>query len=204
MRTGRRRVVTTLGMVLGIALLAGLVAAVVGRPSSPAGPVYTVAQVRAGLARQPGAWAGRTLLVRGSAAETFWATGPTSGQGHLCDPRFFGGHPQLCSLVRANGATVYLTLMDDSVQLDPTHPLFIRQQATTMSLNLAVQPIAPSPLIALVRRVAPLARFLPMQGQVPGGVSHLYRIRLQPAGSAPCARPAAFNCTTGVLVDAQP
>ncbi len=204
MGTGRRRAVATLGAVLGMALLAGLVAAVVGRPSSPAGPVYTVAQVRAGLARQPSAWAGRTVLVRGVAFESFWATGPMSGEGHPCDPRFFGGHPQLCPLVRANGATVYLTLMDDSVQFDPRHPFFTIQQATRMTLNLAVQPIAPTPLIALVRRVPPLVRFLPMQGQVPGGVSHLYRIRLQPAGSAPCARPAAFNCATGVLVDAQP
>ena len=204
MRMDRRRAVVALGVVLGTALLAGLVVAVVGRPSSLAGPVYTVAQVRVGLTRQPGAWAGRTLLVRGSAAQTFWATGPTSGEGHLCDPRFFGGHPQLCPLVKANGATVYLTLMDDSVQLDPGHPFFITQQATRMTLNLAVQPIAPTPLIALVRRVAPLARFLPMQGQVPGGVSHLYRIRLRPAGFTPCVRPFAFDCTTGVLVDAQP
>ncbi len=202
MRTGGRRAAATLGVVLGMALLAGLIAAVAGRPSS--GPVYTVAEVRAGLARQPAAWAGRTLLVRGSAAETFWATGPTSGEGHLCDPRFFGGHPQFCPLATPNGATVYLTLLDDSVHLNLRHPAFMLQQATMMALNLAVQPVAPNPLIALARRLPPFARFLPMQGQVPGGVSHLYRIRLQSAGSARCGRPSWFDCTTGVLVDAQP
>ncbi len=206
MRTGRRRAAATLGVVLGMALLAGLVATVVGRPSSPAGPVYTVAQVRAGLARQPAAWAGRTLLVRGSAAASFWASGPTTGQGHLCDPRFYGGRPQSCPLAAPHGATVYLTLMDDSVQLDPRRPFFILQQAKMTALNLAVQPVAPNPLIALARRLPPLARFLPIQGQVPGGVPHLYRIRLQPAGSARCARPSSssFTCATGVLVDAQP
>jgi len=207
MRTGRRRAITTLGMVLGLALLAGLVAAVVGRPSSPAGPVYTVAQVRAGLARQPAAWAGRTLLVRGSATQTLWPIESTpSGayEYHLCDPRFFGGGPQFCPLARPNGATVYLTLLDDSVQLNPRYPGFILLQAKMMALNLAVQPVAPNPLIALARRLPPLARFLPMQGQVPGGVSHLYRIRLQSAGSARCAQPSAFDCATGVLVDAQP
>jgi len=124
MRTDRRRAAAGLGMVLGMASLAGVVMSVVvvGHPSSHAGPVYTVAQVRAGLTRQPSAWAGRTVLVRGVAFESFWATGPMSGEGHPCDPRFFGGHPQLCPLVRANGATVYLTLMDDSVQFDPRHP----------------------------------------------------------------------------------
>ncbi len=207
MRTGRRRAVTTLGMVLGIALLAGLVAAVVGRPSSPAGPVYTVAQVRAGLARQPAAWAGRTLLVRGSATQTLWAIGSTTRRAyefHLCDARFFGGHPQFCQLARPNEAIVYLTLIDDSVQLNPRYPHFILQQAKMMALNLAVQPVAPNPLVALARRLPPLARFLPMQGQVPGGMSHLYRIRLQSAGSARCAQPSSFDCTAGVLVDAQP
>ena len=207
MRTGRRRAITTLGMVLGMALLAGLVAAVVGRPSSPAGPVYTVAQVRAGLARQPTAWAGRTVLVRGNATQTLWAIGSTTSgsyEVHLCDPRFFGGHPQFCPLAGPNGGTVYLTLIDTSVQLNLRHPVFILQQAKMMALNLAVQPVAPNPLIALARRLPPLARFLPMQGQVPGGVSHLYRIRLQSAGSARCAQPSAFDCATGVLVDAQP
>jgi len=43
----RRRgpIAVALGVVLGLALLAGLVAVVVERPSSPDGPVYTVAQV---------------------------------------------------------------------------------------------------------------------------------------------------------------
>jgi len=205
MRTGGRRAAATLGVVLGVALLAGLVAAVAGRPSS--GPVYTVAEVRAGLARQPAAWAGRTLLVRGSATQTLWAIGSTTSgayEFHLCDPRFFGGHPQFCPLAGPNGGTVYLTLLDDSVQLNPRYPAFILQQAKMMAVNLAVQPVAPNPLIALARRLPPLARFLPMQGQVPGGVSHLYRIRLQSVGSARCAYPSSFDCATGVLVDAQP
>jgi len=189
-------------LALGVVLAAGLAAAIVAY-HAPA-QIYTVAQVRAGLARQPAVWAGRTLLVRGRAAETFWPTGPRTGEGQLCDPRFFGGHPQFCPLTRANGAPVYLTLIDDSVQLDSRHPFFIFRRATMMALNLAVQPVAPNPLIALARRLPPLARVLPLQGRVAGGVSHLYRIRLQPAGSAPCARPAAFDCATGVLVDAQP
>ncbi len=186
-----RRVVL---LALVVVLVAGLVAAVIGRRAPE--QAYTVAQVRAGLARQPAAWAGRTLLVRGVATESFWATGPTTGGGYFCDPGSIGGPPQSCPLAAPHGATVYLTLVDDS-----------DQQANTPTLVLAVQPVAPNPLIALVRQLPPLARFLPMQGQgqgqAPGGVSHLYRIRLRSTGSAPCAN-LPFTCNNGVLVDAQP
>ncbi len=200
MRTRGRQAAATLGVVLGMALLAGLVAAVAGRPFSPAGSVYTVAEVRAGLARQPASWTGRTVLVRGIAAGSFWATGPTSSQGHLCDPRSIGGRPQLCPLAAPNRATVYLMLIDHSVRFNP----MMLQPANRTTLLLVVQPVAPNSLIALARRLPPLARFLPMQGQVPGGVSHLYRIRLRPAGSTPCVGLFWFTCAVGVLVDAQP
>ncbi len=43
--------------------LVATVAATATRPA-PVATVYTVAQVRAGLARNPGAWVGRTILVR--------------------------------------------------------------------------------------------------------------------------------------------
>ncbi len=198
MRTGRRRAVTTLGMVLGIALLAGLVASVVGRPSSPAGPVYTVAQVRAGLARQPGAWAGRTLLVHGVAFESSWV-GRSSGGGSWCPSSIVG--PQSCPLAAPNGVTLYLKLVDDSVRLDPKRPFFIPPQANMLTLDLAMQPVAPNPLIALARRVPPLTRFLPTPRQVPGGVSHLYRVRLRSAGTTSC-NGFPFACAIGVLLDA--
>ena len=203
-RPARRRgpIAVALGVVLGVALLAGLVAAVAGRPFSPAGPVYTVAEVRAGLTRQGVAGAGRTLLVRGVAAASSWAIMSTvSGvyEFHLCDVR-----SQFCPLAGPNGATVHLTLIDDSVQINPRYAPFILYQPKMMALNLAVQPVTPNPLIALARRLPPLARFLPTQGQVPGGVSHLYRIRLRPASSGPCAGLSPFTCATGVLVDAQP
>src|SRR5207237_4394068 len=47
-----------------VAAVVGLVLAVV----TPAGPVYTVAQVAAGLAHHPRAWVGRTVTVRGTLA----------------------------------------------------------------------------------------------------------------------------------------
>jgi len=197
MRTRRRRLAATMSVVLGLALLAGLVAAVTGRPSSPPGPVYTVAEVRAGLARQPAAWAGRTLLVRGVAAESFWAIGPTTSMGHFCYLS-----PFTCPLIAPNGATVYLMLTNDSVRSNPNAFFMMGAPTNTTTLLLAVQPIAPNPLITFARRLPSLARFLSAQGQVPGGISHFYRIRLRSAGSAPCAGLVPFTCATGVLVDA--
>ncbi len=204
MRTGRRRVTAMLVVVLGMALLAGLVTAGTRRPSSLTMPVYTVAQVRAGLARQPAAWASRTLLVRGVAVESFWVTGPTTSQSYFCDPGSIFSHLWSCPLAAPYGTTVYLTLIDDSVRLDPTRHFFIPPQTTTTTLILAVEPVAPNSLTALARRLPPLARFLPMQGQVPGGVSHLYRVRLRSGGSVPCVGSVPFTCATGILVDAQP
>ncbi len=70
-----------------------------------------------------------------------------------------------------------------------------------LTLALVVQPVAPNPLIALARRVPPLARFLPVPGQVLSGVSHLYHVRLRLAGATSCTG-FVFACAIGVLVDA--
>jgi hypothetical protein len=53
---------------LAVLGLAGLAPAVAGLSAQlDPGPVYTVAQVQAQLARRPGAWAGRTVRVSGRA-----------------------------------------------------------------------------------------------------------------------------------------
>jgi len=194
-------------LALGLVLAAGLVAAVVGH-RAPA-QAYTVAQVRAGLARQPAAWVGRTVLVRAVAVASVWTTGLGTGMGIVCGQRARRARPpalggvQSCPLTAPHGATLYLMLADDSAPFGPRPSLFFPQKTT---LDLIVQPVAPNPLIALARRLPPLARFLSAQGQVPGGVPHLYRIRLWPSSSASCASPSplTLTCGTGVLVDAQP
>ena len=98
-------------LALGLVLVAGLTIAVVGRraPRAPEG-VYTVAQVRAGLVRQPAAWAGRTVLVRGAAVLSFWRIGPAGGQSILCalPPPLHA--QQFCPLAAPEGTTVYLGL----------------------------------------------------------------------------------------------
>ncbi len=202
-----------LGVLLGLAVLAGLVAAVAGHPSSPAGPVYTVAQVRAGLARQPAAWVGRTVLVRGIAILSFWPIGSAGGSSVPCalppgalPPALHG--PQFCPLAAPppapRGTTVYLRLVDDSARSDPRHPFFLLRPSNLLTLELAVQPVTLNPLMAVARRLPPLARFLPAPEQVPGGVSHLYRVRLRLTSYAPCIKPSWSTCAAGVLVHGQP
>jgi hypothetical protein len=194
-----RRVVL---LMLGLVLVAGLVTAGVGR-RAPA-RVYTVAQVRAGLARQPAAWIGQTVIVRGVAAEADFATRPRTSTGMNCQLTTLGS-PLPCALplTMPDGSTVYLTLIDNSAS----------RQANMLPLVLAVRPVpvVSNPLITFVRRLPALARLLPapkkIPDQVPGGVLRLYRIRLQPSGPISCATPLRFACSNGVdgvLVDAQP
>jgi hypothetical protein len=52
------------GGLLGLVLITGLAVMAIYRPPDR-GPVYTVAQVQAGLADQPQDWVGRTVQVRG-------------------------------------------------------------------------------------------------------------------------------------------
>ncbi len=54
-----------IALVLAALTLAVAIIMVMGHQPTSAGAVYTVARVRAGLARNPQAWVGRTILVRG-------------------------------------------------------------------------------------------------------------------------------------------
>jgi hypothetical protein len=195
-----RRVVP---LVLGLVLAAGLAAAVIGHRGHRApGQAYTVAEVRAGLAHQPGMWAGRTVLVHGIAIGSWWATGSSGTAGTLCAQPFPVGGRQFCPLVAPNGTTLYLTLDDDSIWLGRKRLFFALRQSNTPLLVLAVQPVAANPLIGLARQLPLLARFFPVLRRVPGGVSHLYRVRLGPTRTTPCTKPLCL-CADGSLVDTQ-
>lgn len=61
----RRRRIVAAAAVFALALVIGSV--VEGRARTGATPVYTVAQVTAGLDQHPAAWSGRTVEVRGRA-----------------------------------------------------------------------------------------------------------------------------------------
>jgi hypothetical protein len=76
------RLVALLMIVSGLMLAIGCARAVVRMADQ--GPVYSVAELRAHLAHDPGAWARRTVLVRGRAT----ACAIRLEQGHFhCTPR---------------------------------------------------------------------------------------------------------------------
>ena len=68
-------------VLLALALVAGAVAV---QSQTVTGPVYTVAQFQAGLARQPRTWLGRSVLVRGNVSR-FAVTTLCSSRG--CQPQ---------------------------------------------------------------------------------------------------------------------
>jgi hypothetical protein len=74
-----------LGGLLGVLLVVGL--GIVALPSrTDRSPVYTVAQVRTHLVRQPHAWRDRTLLLRGVAVVAGTCLPPSGPQLALCAP----------------------------------------------------------------------------------------------------------------------
>jgi hypothetical protein len=78
---------------LGLALASSVLLAVAAGSQVPHGPVYSVAQVQAGLAHSPGSWVGRTVWVRGVAWHCLgWAYGPCLVRSALLsDPGVDGG-----------------------------------------------------------------------------------------------------------------
>lgn len=68
----KRQVATSVGAALVLLAIAVAVAVVMPRVSSSE-PVYTVAQVQAGLAHDPRAWVGRSVWVRGTVVADVYA-----------------------------------------------------------------------------------------------------------------------------------
>jgi hypothetical protein len=110
-------VVATLGgTVLGMA---------VALVNGPKGPVYTVAQVSAGLRQHPAAWVGRTVVVRGTLAVAegqnwnngvvngmWWSSWPVAGTSL----GFPTGAPLHIIEARVKGADVRVALLEDLIR----------------------------------------------------------------------------------------
>ena len=79
-----RTVALIIAVLLTLAVAAGTLPVFVVHNPAAAGPVYTVAQVQAGLARHPQAWVGRTVLVRGTLLGWLAVSGPTGASALPC------------------------------------------------------------------------------------------------------------------------
>lgn len=174
----------------GLALLAGL-ARLAGAPLPARERAYTVDEVQTGLARQPAAWVGHTILVQGEASPqgallSCWHATPM-GLGRA-SPRALCPTPGTVTVSLAPTTTWVVHF--GSLPLRVTGPaLIVAQQSGAtppMSTGLAtlVAPLAQIPLLApLVAAVAP-----------PHTV--LYRVRL--LGRGRCDLPPA-PCPQAVM-----
>jgi len=102
-------------LLLAAVLFALGAALVVGRAAAPGEPVYTVARVTAGMAHRPGAWVGRTVLVRAVAVPIAGSSCPMAypscGGMMLADSIAPGGNATLTINDRArpdNGPWTFL------------------------------------------------------------------------------------------------
>jgi len=183
-----------------------ILAVIVGRARQPASPerVYALTAVTAGLARQPGTWVGRTVLVRGTAIESSWPMGSFKGMmGEFCYARH---HP--CPLTRPNGV-VYLMVgparSPARLATNYVTPFVIRSLQHDGYLNLRVRLAPLNPVQAFVQQFPFLRSFLSVNNQAPGDVGHVYRVRLLPPSYGACslvARAELTTCADGDLLAA--
>src|SRR2546423_12024768 len=121
---GRRdhgRYVKAIALVLVLVLtgpaLAGILACGVGRGAGDAHRVYAVAQVQAGLVRDPKVWVNRTVLVRGRIMQGYWMSGRVRFTWGLAD--YCAATPSGCpsdsppGLLIPRGTVVHLGLRSD-------------------------------------------------------------------------------------------
>jgi len=181
-------------LVLGLLAGSGCVGlAVVSLTSSPSMPVYTVAQVQAGLRRHPTAWTGRIVLIRGTITSTGSGSpiGPTRKEVLLSAAIPVVGPGLSATLPR--GAFGYVTLTTDST--DP--------RAAPLTLGVHLQTYGFAAWLATLRGVPPLRALLPFLNATPAvlrlDTAATYRVQLLPAGFCPPYDPA--HCYAGLLID---
>jgi len=175
----------------GLALLVGLVP-LAGATLPSRDHASTVDEVQAGLARQPAAWGGRTVLVQGAASSqgalvTCWrATAPAAPLSvrALCPA------PGTLTLRLAPTSSWVVRLGSQSLRLTGP-PLILAQQG-------GVAPRAPTSLSALVAPLAQIPLRAPLVAAVVSPPVALYRVRLLGPGRcdlppAPAPRPSCPN-----------
>ena len=149
-----RAVIVLLVLVFTGLALAGIRARSVGRGTADAHRVYTVAQVQAGLARDPKVWVNRTVLVRGRIMQGYWMRGRVGFTWGLAE--YCAATPSGCpsdsppGLLIPRGTVVHLGLRSDGLDSE-NHYLPI--------LILVPQPAGAS--LLFLRRIPLVAGIVP-------------------------------------------
>jgi hypothetical protein len=167
--------------VMALALLGGVSLAAVLSATSRA--VYSVAQVRSGLAHHPGAWVGQTILVRGIVLG--------------------GGFPIRFRLVHVVRPAMSIPIV--ALAISPLQPSDALVDASTQSPALGL-PLAygPSdPVLSFLRRLPWIGRFAPGPQRLSASQDGpaVYRVRLQVAPAGTCGR---RRCYEALLLDSAP
>jgi hypothetical protein len=170
---GMKRAILTL---LGLAGAAGLL--IVGMHEvGVAGPVYSVAELRARLVHDPSAWVGHVVLVRGTVSGC--------GLGRLCPPIMAVqcATPVPCRPIGLPGM------------------MLVDQPTASWLRGLPAQLGAQNPQLAFLRRLPLVSRVVPPPQVVRWGIPAVYRVQLQPAQPSVCR---SSPCYEAVLQDAAP
>lgn len=128
-------------------------------PRAATYPVYTVMQVRDGLARNPSAWVGRTVRVRAS------VTGMAVGLGVAPNNGGTGQPPNLLDLPPGTYARIVL---------GPDGPVRDGSLAYYPDARLVVSPRAPDPFLTAIHRLPLVGGFIhvPYLGYAPANLAH--------------------------------
>ncbi len=193
------------GLALTLALVAaGLLVTLAAAGRAP-DRVYTVAQVQAGLALRPGAWVGRSVLVRARALEAQWTLPPHSfrivdggtpvpldvATGSLLSAPAMGciaasrGCASPLPVYLPPGTVIHVALLDSVPGSGVAWPA---------ALVAAVQP-AP-PWLAGLRSIPWIGRLAPPGQRVAWGTPQVYRLQLVP--KSPTCHPI---CDDAILLD---
>ena len=164
-------------VLLGLAGAAGLML-VVMHEAGATSRVYTVAELRTSLMRDPGAWVGHVVLVRGT------VTG--CGFGRLC-PLVMVVRCPTPGPCRPIGLPGMLLLVD--------------QPTANWLRGLPVQLGTETSQLAFLRRLPLVGRVVPPPQVVRWGIPAVYRVQLQPANRSVCG---SSPCYEAVLEDAAP
>jgi hypothetical protein len=198
----KRGITALICLILAVGLVVTIVAGGVATE-----PVYTIAQVRAGLAHNPAAWAGRSVLVRARVMAALLVRGAFSEGAPLSDYVVTKGRwePPKC-ITTSTGCPSPLaglvppgTIPDLHLQLKPAWPqmspvLWVRPQSPVPW----IRPPPPAPWLAFLRRLPLLQRVLPRPQRGRWGVYTVYRIQILPPHRSRCT---PTPCDDAVLLD---
>ena len=171
------------GSLTVVAIMTGIV--MVGSSLRTEAHVYSVAEVKAGLTRQPTAWVGRVVLTRGIVV--------------IIHHSLFGTGLALSSV----GPSQTTVLVPDIPTLPHTETAllsYIFNARTGTVLLLRPLPTDSTPIMAALRHIPIVGRLLPQPRRVVSYAPAIYRLQLL----APQQSCLHNQCADAVLLDATP